>query len=531
MAKPMLVTLPFTLLLLDFWPLQRFEPKKSAPEISTEVEEPLSANKRKGKSNRKQTPESGQAAQAMVKEEKPAAHKYQWALVRPLIMEKIPLLALAALSCIVTYFVQKKGGAVVSFAGIPLGVRIANGFVSYIIYIRKTIWPSDLAVFYPHPQFLPLWQVLGAVLFLGAVTFAVIRAAKRFPYLAVGWLWFAGTLVPVIGIVQVGGQAMADRYTYIPLIGLFVMAAWGIPELLEKWQPAHPPRKEPLFALPALILACLLIVTWTQVGYWRNSIALYDHSLKVTNPSDIILFNRGAAYDSLGNHRQAISDYDRAIKMKPNTLMPIITGVLPMPTSATTGRRFRIMRGLSRSIPNMLMLITTGAQPMPNLATTGRRFRITTSPLGSILNMRGPIITGALPTGRLAIRGRRFQITTGPSRSIPNTLMAIITGVLPMPTSATTGRRFRITTGPSRSILNMQRRIITGVWPMSGLAITGRRFRIMTGQSRSTQNMPTPIVTGALPMAYLAITGRRFRIMTGPSRSTPNMRMHLITGV
>ena len=317
MAKPMLVTLPFTLLLLDFWPLQRFEPKKYAPEISTEVEDPLSANKSKGKSNRKQTPGSGQAAQALVREENPADRKYQWALVRPLIMEKIPLLALAALSSIVTYFAQKKAGAVVSLAGIPLGVRIENGFVSYIIYIGKTIWPSDLAVFYPHPQFLPLWQVLGAVLFLGAATFAVIRTAKRFPYLAVGWLWFAGTLVPVIGIVQVGTQAMADRFSYVPLIGLFVMAAWGIPELLEKWQPTRPPRKEVLFGLAASILTCFLIVTWTQVGYWRNSIALYDHSLKVTSPTDIILWNRGGAYDSLGNHRQAISDYDRAIEINP----------------------------------------------------------------------------------------------------------------------------------------------------------------------------------------------------------------------
>ena len=163
------------------------------------------------------------------------------------------------------------------------------------------------------PGLWPLWQVFGAALLLIAVTFTVIRQAKRFPYLALGWLWFAGTLVPVIGIVQVGAQAMADRYTYIPLIGLFVMAAWGIPELLKKWRY----RKEALFALSALILPCLFIVTWTQVGYWRNSIALYDHSLKVASPSDVILSNRGIAYDELGNLRQAISDYDRAIEINP----------------------------------------------------------------------------------------------------------------------------------------------------------------------------------------------------------------------
>ena len=157
MAKPMLVTLPFTLLLLDYWPLQRLEPKKSAQELSTRVNEPLYANKRKGKSSRNHTSGSGPAPDSirgpvrtlpgMVKEEKPAAHKYQWAVVQPLLLEKIPLLALAALSCIVTYFVQKKGGAVISIEAFPLGARIANGCVSYIIYIGKTIWPSNLAVF------------------------------------------------------------------------------------------------------------------------------------------------------------------------------------------------------------------------------------------------------------------------------------------------------------------------------------------------------------------------------------------------
>jgi tetratricopeptide (TPR) repeat protein len=320
MAKPMLVTLPFVLLLLDYWPLQRLDQKKSARQTRTEASKqgagsgerrPLSAKKRKGKSGKMPT------GQGMVKEEKPADHKYQWALVRPLLREKIPLLALAALSCIVTYLVQHKGGAVASIEAFSPGVRIGNALVSYLIYIGKTIWPVNLAVYYPHPGLRPLWQVLGAVLFLGAVTFAVIRTAKRFPYLAMGWLWFAGTLVPVIGIVQVGGQAMADRYTYIPLIGLFIMAAWGIPELLKKWQPTHPPRKETLFTSSALVLLSLFIVTRTQVGYWRNSIALYDHSLKVASPSDVILCSRGVAYGKLGDHRQAIADYNMAIEINP----------------------------------------------------------------------------------------------------------------------------------------------------------------------------------------------------------------------
>ena len=329
MAKPMLVTLPFTLLLLDYWPLQRLEPKKSAQELSTRVNEPLYANKRKGKSSRNHTSGSGPAPDSirgpvrtlpgMVKEEKPAAHKYQWAVVQPLLLEKIPLLALAALSCIVTYFVQQKGGAVGSIEEVSWDVRIANALVSYIIYIGKTFWPNNLAVFYPHPGSLPLWQPMGAGLLLIAVTVSVIRTAKRLPYLTVGWLWFTGTLVPVIGIVQAGAQAMADRYTYIPLIGLFVMAAWGIPELLKKWQPARfpTPRKETLFASSSLVLLSLFIVTRTQVGYWRNSIALYGHSLKVAGPSDVILCNRGVAYGKVGNHAQAIEDFDRAIEINP----------------------------------------------------------------------------------------------------------------------------------------------------------------------------------------------------------------------
>jgi len=308
MAKPMLVTLPFVLLLLDYWPLQRFERVISGQVIHTNVNKPVSVTKRKGKSSRTRTTSRG-----VELEEKQADHKYQWALILPLLREKIPLFALAALSCIVTFVAQQKGGAVASLDVLPTGVRIANAFVSYIVYVRKTIWPENLAFLYPHPGLRPFWQVLGAVLLLVAVTLMIMRTAKRFPCLAMGWLWFAGTLVPVIGIIQVGHQAMADRYTYIPLIGLFIMAAWGIPELLRNWRR----RKEALFTMWALILPCLFIVTWTQVGYWLNSIVLYDHSLKVTSCSDVILCSRGVAYGELGNQRQAISDYDCAIEINP----------------------------------------------------------------------------------------------------------------------------------------------------------------------------------------------------------------------
>ncbi len=336
LAKPMLVTLPFVLLLLDYWPLRRLqgagtgEPGAgSAKQTTSRAQEPLSANKIK--SSKKLTDQIIAPPSVLVTLEVSSpgprhpgsvhsgasALSFRSSVLRPLLQEKIPLIVFAALSCIVTYIAQKRGGSVVSFEGIPPGVRIANAFVSYIFYIGKTIWPNNLAVFYPHPGSLPLWQPLGAVLLLIAVTVLVIRTAKRLPYLTMGWLWFTGTLVPVIGIVQVGGQALADRYTYIPLIGLFIMAAWGIPDLLKKWRHAQSPCKEALFASSSLVFLSLFIVTWTQVPYWRNDIALYDHSLKVAGPSDVILCNRGLAYGKLGNQRQAISDYDRAMEINP----------------------------------------------------------------------------------------------------------------------------------------------------------------------------------------------------------------------
>ncbi len=309
MAKPMLVTLPFVLLLLDYWPLRRRQgagsreqgagSKTRNPKLE---QQPRSANKRK--SSKK--PTDHVIAQSSV----PSPQSFA---LRPLLLEKLPLFAFAALSCIVTYAAQKKGGSVASFEVFPLGIRIANAFVSYIVYIAKMVWPDNLAVFYPHPGLWPLWQVPGAVFLLAAASLIVIRTANRFPYLTVGWLWFLGTMVPVMGIVQVGGQAMADRYTYIPLIGLFIMAAWGIPELLKEWRY----RKEALFASSALILAYLFVVTWTQVGYWRNSIILYDHALKVTSRNDTIHNNRGDAFCRLGNLGQAIPDFDKAVGINP----------------------------------------------------------------------------------------------------------------------------------------------------------------------------------------------------------------------
>ena len=308
MAKPMLVTLPFVLLLLDYWPLRRFQEIKPDHKVQAEVFKSVTSDKQKKKSKKKQ------AVKETLEVKKPADPGYKWSLIYPLLWEKVPLFVLAIFSSIVTYIAEQKVGAVPSIEALPLNVRIGNAFISYIAYIGKMIWPSNLAVFYPHPGGLIPWQVFGSVLLLIAITVAVFWMVKRSPYLATGWLWYAGTLVPVIGIVQVGDHAMADRYTYIPLIGLFIMVAWGVPDLLKKWNY----RKEILLTSSALSILCLSIITWTQVGYWQNSITLYDHTLKVTDNNWLIYNNRGNAYKVLGNYRQAIEDYDRAIEIKPD---------------------------------------------------------------------------------------------------------------------------------------------------------------------------------------------------------------------
>jgi protein O-mannosyl-transferase len=314
MAKPMLVTLPFVLLLLDYWPLRRFEQIQLGQQIRPEFNDTASADKRKRKGKKQLAVKSATRTDHVAKKnEHMGGLKHQWAWIRPLLWEKIPLFSLTVLSSIVTYLAQQQGGTVKSIEAYPLGVRVANAFVSYTSYIEKMIWPSNLALLYPHPGLRPLWQILGAVFLFVAASFMVIWRAKRSPYLALGWLWYVGTLVPVIGLVQVGTHARADRYTYIPLIGLFIIVAWIIPELLERWRC----RKEVFVASSALSLFALFIVTWTQVGHWQDSITLYNHTLRVTNQNYIIHYNRGSAYNSLGNYTRAIADYNRAIEINP----------------------------------------------------------------------------------------------------------------------------------------------------------------------------------------------------------------------
>jgi tetratricopeptide (TPR) repeat protein len=261
MAKPMAITLPCALLLVDFWPLQRFP------------DTPLSK----------------------------------------LALEKIPLLALSAASAAITLYAQRAGGAMGSFELLPLAMRVKNAICSYLIYMEKAVWPSRLAVFYPHPEdSLALWKVLGAAAVLAAVT-ALFWHFRERRYLLVGWFWFLGTLAPMIGIVQVGRQSWADRYAYLPLWGLFVIGVWLASEGAARISLSRA-------AQVAIALAVLLgysVTAHIQIGYWRNSYSLFAHAIQVTDANPIAEGNLGSALTEMRRPDLAISHLERAIRLMP----------------------------------------------------------------------------------------------------------------------------------------------------------------------------------------------------------------------
>lgn len=277
LAKPMLVTLPFVLLLLDYWPLRRFE---------------LGS---RGGNNLQQ-------------------RRFNFNLL----WEKIPLFFLSAVSSVVTYLAQESSGAVNSLAVIPFHIRIANATVSYASYIGKMIWPHKLAVFYPYPESIVSWKIAGAGMLLVGISVIVCIMVRTKPYVAVGWLWYIGTLVPVIGIVQVGVQKMADRYTYVTLIGLFIIIAWGVPDISVRWR-----YKRVILAVSTtFILSAFMICTWFQVKHWENSITLFEHALKVTEDNSIAHINLGEALAGQGKIDEAVRHYNEALRIKPNLAAP-----------------------------------------------------------------------------------------------------------------------------------------------------------------------------------------------------------------
>jgi protein O-mannosyl-transferase len=261
MSKPMLVTVPFVLLLLDFWPLGRLQP----------------------------------------------------ASLRRLILEKIPFLVMSIASSVVTFLVQRQAGAVGSLETIPLEFRISNALISYVRYAAKMFWPVNLAVFYPAPGSWPAWWVAGAALILAALSAWALWRARTAGYLMVGWLWYLGTLVPVIGLVQVGQQAMADRYSYIPLIGLFVMLVWSAAEIPARWPVA---RAWLAACAVAMIVACA-VLTRGQLAYWRNSASLFEHALAVTHDNAVAQNNLGVCFLDAGNLAAAESHFAEAVRIRP----------------------------------------------------------------------------------------------------------------------------------------------------------------------------------------------------------------------
>ena len=271
LAKPMLVTWPFVMLLIDYWPLRRFRAASSArrSEVATEL----------------------------------------W----PLLREKLPLFVLAAASAIMTLIAQSREGAVRTLAHDPIALRLSNALVSYAKYLLLTFWPNDLAIYYPFAG-IPAWQIIGAAFLLIGTTAFCLSQRKIRPYLIVGWLWFLGTLVPVIGLVQVGGQIMADRYFYIPSIGLFIAVVFGLADITRSLRVAPSLSA----AIAGIVLLVLATLTNTQIRRWHDSFTLFEHTLAVTPPNLRIEHNLGVALGVSDRYDEAAAHFEKALQIDPN---------------------------------------------------------------------------------------------------------------------------------------------------------------------------------------------------------------------
>lgn len=283
LAKPMLITLPFVLLLLDYWPLGRFSFKRS----------------------------SGRTAG---KAGKSATTSRQTSPVLRLIWEKMPFFVLSAISVFLSFLSMRRLGITTSTDLIPMNLRLSNAAVSYLRYIDKIICPRKLAVFYPYPMEVAIWGSLGAALLLACASFLLIWAFRRKGYLSVGWLWFMGTLFPVIGLVQAGlWPAIADRWVYVPMIGLIIIVAWGAGDLAAKWRLPI----SVLILTGGVCLSALTFCTYRQVGYWRNSRTLFGHALDVTTDNYIAHLNFGNTLIKDSRIAEAMSHYRKAVEIHP----------------------------------------------------------------------------------------------------------------------------------------------------------------------------------------------------------------------
>jgi tetratricopeptide (TPR) repeat protein len=259
MSKPMIVTLPFLLLVLDAWPLHR--------------------------------------------------------LSRTAVREKIPFFALAAVSAVATYLVQQASGAVKEMAGLPLGLRVENALVSCAIYCLKTVWPAGLAVFYPYPAGFAWWMVAAAALAVAAITALTLRSFRSAPYLAAGWFWYLVTLAPVIGLVQVGAQARADRYMYVPMVGLSIMLAWGAADLARR----RPATRRPIAIAGIATGLAAAALSAAQIQHWRNSETLFRHALEVTADNYLAEHNLGSYLLEAGRLSEATTHLEAALRIRPDS--------------------------------------------------------------------------------------------------------------------------------------------------------------------------------------------------------------------
>ena len=280
MTKPILVTLPFALLLLDYWPLGRF-----GSAGLTETNRPIMKQMR----------------------------------FSTLLIEKFPLFILAAVSSLVTFLAARQIGAVPAIEAIPLELRVGNGLVSYVRYISKTLWPTDLIFFYPFPQHpWPFWEVLGSFAVLGCISVLALMYSRRYPYLLMGWFWFLGTLFPVIGFVQVGAQSMADRFTYIPHVGFFVIIAWGTAELLLTTK-----YRKIFFVLACIGTLLVAASTRSQLFYWKDSVTLFKRAVEKTRDNYMAHYCLGIALSEEGKTEEAIVQFSESHRINPSFVPPL----------------------------------------------------------------------------------------------------------------------------------------------------------------------------------------------------------------
>ncbi len=329
MAKPMIVTLPVILLLLDFWPLKRFwcAGKAETPfdkKLSLQSESKIDRRKKGKKAALHSThsaPSETSGMDLRLEENRRQDQSAQSLSARQFVdsffssvKEKIPFFALAALSSLVTLYAQKTGGAVKSLAVFPFPVRLANAVVAYVKYLSKTIWPERLVVFYPYPAAgVPLWQVFASLFILGVITCLSIRFARKWPCLLVGWLWYLVTLLPMIGIVQAGDQAMADRYAYLPLIGIFIAIVYfGF-----EWSGSRTSISTGLMGVALLVLIVLSCLTRYQVGLWKDDRTLFAHALRYTENNFVALNAIGKCLADEGKSLAAWEHFQKAYELNP----------------------------------------------------------------------------------------------------------------------------------------------------------------------------------------------------------------------